>query len=114
MKGLLGVPLRVANEKNTLNLEWLKHRIYLLGFPFIHLAIIVILLGGLIGLFYGVKGHILIKEGEIGTEFNVSPSGAKRALPFQIAVDSFTLTRYPTGEQRIRSDVGFWKAAGRS
>jgi cytochrome c biogenesis protein len=106
MKGFLGVPTRVANEKSTLSLEWLKHRIYLLGFPFIHLAIIVILLGGLIGLFYGVKGHILIKEGEIGTEFNVSPSEAKRALPFQIAVDSFTLTRYPTGEPKeFRSDV---------
>ncbi len=106
MKGFLGVPTRVANEKNTLSLEWLKHRIYLLGFPFIHMAIIVILLGGLIGLFFGVKGHILIKEGEIGTEFIVSPSGAKRSLPFQIAVDSFTLTRYPTGEPKeFRSDV---------
>ena len=106
MKGFLGVPTKVANEKSTLSLEWLKHRIYLLGFPFIHLAIIVILLGGLIGLFYGVKGHILIKEGEIGTEFIVTPSGAKSALPFQIAVDSFTLTRYPTGEPKeFRSDV---------
>jgi cytochrome c biogenesis protein len=106
MKGFLGIPTRVANEKNALSMEWLKHRVYLLGFPFIHLAIIVILLGGLIGLFYGVKGHILIKEGEIGTEFIVSPSGAKRALPFQIAVDSFTLTRYPTGEPKeFRSDV---------
>lgn len=106
MKGFLGVPNRVANEKTGLSLQWLKHRIYLLGFPCIHLAIIVILLGGLVGLFYGVKGHILIKEGEIGTEFNVSTSGVSLALPFQIAVDKFTLTRYPTGEPKeFRSDV---------
>jgi cytochrome c biogenesis protein len=106
MKGILGAPTVGANERTSLNLEWRKHRIYLLGFPFIHLAIIVILLGGLIGLFYGVKGHILIKEGEIGSQFTVTPSGAKRALPFQIAVDSFTMTRYPTGEPKeFRSDV---------
>jgi cytochrome c biogenesis protein len=106
MKGILGAPTVGANERTSLNLEWRKHRIYLLGFPFIHLAIIVILLGGLIGLFYGMKGHILIKEGEIGSEFTVTPSGAKRTLPFQIAVDSFTMTRYPTGEPKeFRSDV---------
>ncbi len=106
MRGLLGVPLNGGNVKNSLNLEWRKHRIYLLGFPCIHLAIIVILLGGLIGLFYGVKGHILIKEGETASEFTVTPSGVKRVLPFQIAVDNFALTRYPTGEPKeFRSDV---------
>ncbi|MGO9570302.1 MAG: cytochrome c biogenesis protein ResB, partial [Desulfomonilaceae bacterium] len=88
MRDTLGVPTKVAGEKSTLTLEWLKHRIYLLGFPFIHLAIIVVLLGGVIGLFYGVKGHILIKEGEIGSEFTVTPSDVKRSLPFQIAVDN--------------------------
>ena len=106
MKGFLGVPSKIANEKSSLSMEWLKQRIYLLGFPCIHLAIIVILLGGLVGLFYGVKGHILIKEGDIGTEFEVSTSGVSRALPFEIAVDKFTLTRYPTGEPKeFRSDV---------
>jgi cytochrome c biogenesis protein len=48
----------------------------------------------------------LIKEGEAGTEFNVSPSGSVRSLPFQIAVDKFAMTRYPTGEPKeFRSDV---------
>jgi cytochrome c biogenesis protein len=106
MRGLLGVPLNGDNVKNRLNLEWRKHRIYLLGFPCIHLAIIVILLGGLIGLFYSVKGHVLIKEGETASEFTVTPSGVKRVLPFQIAVDNFAMTRYPTGEPKeFRSDV---------
>jgi cytochrome c biogenesis protein len=86
MKGLLGVPLRVANEKNTLNLEWLKHRIYLLGFPFIHLAIIVILLGGLIGLLRSERPHP-DKRRRDRTRVQRVPSGAKHALPSK-AVDS--------------------------
>jgi cytochrome c biogenesis protein len=89
-----------------MDLVWKKHRIYLLGFPLIHAGIIVILLGGLIGLFYGFKGNILIREGGVGKEFVLFPSGEVRALPFQIAVDRFTLTRYKTGEPKeYRSDV---------
>ncbi|MGB6063752.1 MAG: cytochrome c biogenesis protein ResB [Desulfomonilaceae bacterium] len=106
LKGLIGAPTREADEAGSLSLTWLKHRIYLLGFPFIHLAIIVILLGGLIGLFYGWKGHILIKEGDVGNKFNLFPDDSIGTLPFQIAVDNFTLKRYPTGEPKeYRTDV---------
>jgi cytochrome c biogenesis protein len=106
MKSFLGVPAKTTNEKGGVRLEWLKHRLYLLGFPCLHFAIIVILLGGLIGLFYGMKGHIMIKEGQSGSEFTVDPSDVKRSLPFQIALDKFTLTRYPNGEPKeYRSDV---------
>jgi cytochrome c biogenesis protein len=106
MKSFLGAPAKTTNEKGGLKLEWLKHRIYLLGFPCLHFAIIVILIGGSIGLFYGMKGHIMIKEGGVGSEFTVTSSGVRGVLPFQIAVDNFTLTRYPTGEPKeFRSDV---------
>jgi cytochrome c biogenesis protein len=87
------------------NLTWVKDRIYLLGFPSIHIAIILILLGGVIGAFYGYKGHALIKEGDSASEFTLQ-SGRTRSLPFSIAVDSFSLTRYPSGEPKeFRSDV---------
>jgi len=107
---LLGAPSNVIGSGDEISLVWTKHRIYLLGFPLIHAGIIVILLGGLIGLFYGFKGNIQIEEGKIGKEFVLSPSGEVRPLPFEIAVDEFTLTRYPTGQPKeFRSDVRLLK-----
>ncbi len=94
-----------SSKKDGEDLTWVKDRIYVLGFPFIHIAIIVILVGGLIGLFYGYRGHALIKEGDSASEFTLQ-SGQTRSLPFAIAVDSFSLTRYPSGEPKeFRSDV---------
>jgi cytochrome c biogenesis protein len=84
---------------------WIKDRIYLLGFPLIHIAILVVLLGGVIGVFFGYRGHVLIKEGASAQEFSLS-SGETRPLPFTISVDAFSLTRYPSGEPKeFRSDV---------
>lgn len=107
---VLGGSPQEISDNAGLKLAWVKHRIYLLAFPLIHVAIIVILVGGLIGLLYGVKGSIQIKEGEVGGTFSVIPSGKPRPLPFQIALDKFTLKRYPTGEpQEFRSDVRILK-----
>lgn len=97
---------REIKGNNSLKLVWVKHRAYLLAFPLIHVAIVVILVGGLLGLLYGVKGTIRIKEGEAAGTFTVNPSGKSRALPFEIALDKFTLKSYPTGEPKeYRSDV---------
>lgn len=89
-----------------LMLSWETQKIHLLGFPLIHVAIVVILTGGLIGLLYGFKGHLLINEGEVKGTFTLAGSGEVRPLPFRIAVDRFILTRYPTGQPKeFRSDV---------
>jgi cytochrome c biogenesis protein len=104
LRGIMGGSPRSGGQDGS-NLTWVKDRIYLLGFPFIHIAIIVILLGGVIGLLYGYRGHALIKEGDSASEFTLQ-SGEPRSLPFSIAVDSFSLTRYPSGEPKeFRSDV---------
>lgn len=104
-----GTPREVRGNAGT-TLVWVKHRIYLLAFPLIHIAIIVILVGGLIGLLYGVKGSIRIKEGETQSTFAVIPSGRSQTLPFEIALDKFTLQRYQTGEPKeFRSDVRILK-----
>jgi len=106
LKRLLGAPSTVIGSGDGPGLVWVKHRVHLLGFPLIHAGIIVILLGGLVGLFYGFRGNIQIQEGGIGKEVVLSPSGEVRPLPFQIAVDKFTLTRYATGQPKeFRSDV---------
>lgn len=102
---VMGASPQMSDGKDGLTLTWSKHRVYLLGFPFLHAAIIIILLGGLVGLLYGTRGHVVIMEGESANKFQL-PNGETRALPFQIAVDKFTLTHYPTGEPKeFRSDV---------
>jgi cytochrome c biogenesis protein len=95
IRPILGAPSREVPGPDESALIWTKNRVHLLGFPFIHVAIIVILIGGLIGVLFGIKGNIQIKEGETGTEFTESPSGAVKSLPFTVAVDKFTLERYP-------------------
>jgi cytochrome c biogenesis protein len=106
MSALLRVSPRQVNTESGQALAWIRDRMQLLGFPLMHAAIIFILLGGLIGLFYGVKGHVLIKEGDSARRFSVTPSGETRILPFAVFVDAFTLTRYPTGEPKeFRSDI---------
>ncbi len=103
---LLGSSPSAVQNGDSVSLRWVKHRVFLLAFPLIHVAIITILLGGVLGLFYGVRGNIQIQEGETGQDFVRFPSGDVDKLPFHIAVDKFTLKRYPTGQPKeFRSDV---------
>ncbi len=75
---------RLLETHEGVTLVWLKDRMHLLGFPFIHLAIITILVGGLLGLLYGLKGKIQIVEGEAKSRFTLIPSGETAELPFEI------------------------------
>jgi cytochrome c biogenesis protein len=100
-----GAP-RIIETKDGVSLYWVNHRVQLLGFPFIHTAIILILIGGLIGSLYGIKGKVQIKEGDKTNRFTIIPTGATAQLPFEIAVDKFILNRYKSGEPKeFRSDV---------
>jgi cytochrome c biogenesis protein len=100
-----GAP-RIVVSKDSVSLSWVSDRVQLLGFPFIHSAIIMILIGGLIGSLYGVKGKVNIREGDKTNRFTIIPTGAAAQLPFEIAVDKFVLDRYKSGEPKeYRSDV---------
>jgi cytochrome c biogenesis protein len=105
-KSVMRVAPRVTETSDKATFSWDKHKIYLLGFPLIHIGIIVILLGSLVGAFWGYKGHALIKEGDATDKFSLISTGTTRTLPFKIMVDAFTLTTYPTGEPKeFRSNV---------
>ncbi len=100
-----GAP-RIVETADGVSLFWVNDRVQLLGFPFIHTAIILILIGGLIGSLYGIKGKVQIKEGDKANRFTIIATGATAQLPFEIAVDRFVLNRYPSGEPKeFRSDV---------
>jgi cytochrome c biogenesis protein len=107
---LSGSPEQTRDADKATTLIWVKHRMYLLGFPAMHAAILVILLGGLMGLMYGWKGSVQIEEEGSASQCRLIPSGRVHPLPFTIAVDKFTLTRYPTGQPKeFRSDVRLTK-----
>ena len=96
----------ISETRDTQHYSWVKGRIYLIGFPLIHIGIIVILLGSVIGAFWGYKGHMMIAEGDSSNKFALIPSGETRTLPFTITVDGFKLVKYPTGEPKeFRSNV---------
>lgn len=100
-----GAPKQINSDSGS-ELSWERQKIYLLGFPLIHIAIIVILIGGLIGVFFGFRGHVQIKVNEKSSTYALLSTGEVKTLPFTIAVDAFTLTRYPTGEPKeFRSDI---------
>ncbi len=96
----------IGDKTDGWRLDWTRHRIHLLGFPLIHVAIIIILLGALTGLLFGFKGAMQIREGSIGKQYSLIPSGKTANLPFEVALDKFEFTRYPSGEPKeYRSDV---------
>ena len=105
-KTIMGLAPRVSEIQGRTNYSWDSGRVYLIGFPLIHIGIIVILLGSMIGAFWGFKGHTMISEGDSSDKFSLIPSNETRKTPFTITVDSFKLVKYPTGEPKeFRSDV---------
>jgi len=106
IRGVMNGLPNTEEAPHEYRLDWTTHRVHLLGFPLIHLAIIIILLGALTGLLFGFKGAIQIREGYTGMGYTLIPSGQPANLPFEVALDKFELYRYPSGEPKeYRSEV---------
>ena len=76
----------------------------------IHVALLLILAGGLIGKFWGVDGQLPIQEGEVASAFQVGPQ-AEQPLNFQVRLDKFQVSYYEPGgsPKEFRSDLTFIK-----
>jgi cytochrome c biogenesis protein len=74
-----------------------KGRLSRYGVYFVHLGVLVILVGAMIGLFYGFRGNINFAEGETITRVTLR-NGQQIPLPgFQIKLEKFTVAFYPNG-----------------
>jgi len=71
-----------------------------LGVYFVHLSVILLLVGGLIGSLFGFNGSVNIVEGETANSIWIQNSHVKRELPFTIRCDDFDVTFYETGAPR--------------
>ena len=76
----------------------------------IHMALLLILAGGLIGKFWGVDGQLPIDQGEVAGTFQVGPR-AEKPLNFQVRLDKFQVSYYEPGgsPKEFRSDLTFMK-----
>jgi cytochrome c biogenesis protein len=68
-----------------------------LGVYAVHLSVLLLLFGGLIGSFFGFEGFVTIPEGDSVDRIQVFRTGETRKLDFTVRCDDFNLTLYPNG-----------------
>jgi cytochrome c biogenesis protein len=87
---------------------WERGRFRPLGPYVVHLALLVILTGALLGKFLGVEGQLTLREGETTQDFTAGDK--EKPLDFQAHLDRFQVLYYPDGTPReFRSDLTFTK-----
>ena len=89
---------------------WEQGRFRPVGPYLIHIALLLILAGGLIGKFWGVDGQLAIDQGEVAGAFQVG-SRVEKPLNFQVRLDKFQVSYYEPGgsPKEFRSDLTFMK-----
>jgi cytochrome c biogenesis protein len=78
-----------------------------LGPYLVHLALLLILAGGLIGKFWGLEGTLPLDQGETAQAFQVG--GQSRPLGFEVRLNQFQVQFYEKGgiPKEFRSDLTF-------
>ncbi len=72
----------------------------------VHLSVLLVLCGALVGSIFGFKGFMNILEGEAVSEVMLEGSDRGRNLPFQVRCDKFDVSYYDNGMPReFRSDL---------
>jgi cytochrome c biogenesis protein len=86
-----------------------KGRFRPLGPYMVHLALLLILAGGLIGKFWGIEGSLPIVQGQEAEAFRVGNTPVP--LDFQVRLDRFQVLYYPDSNtpKEFRSDLTFSK-----
>ncbi|MFW6126664.1 MAG: cytochrome c biogenesis protein ResB [Thermodesulfobacteriota bacterium] len=101
-------PVQKSNEDDRLVYFWERGRFRPLGPYVVHLSLLVILTGALLGKFLGVQGSLSLNEGEVSQNF-VS-AGKEKPLDFKARLDDFQVLYYPNRAPReFRSDLTFMK-----
>ncbi|MGC9975912.1 MAG: cytochrome c biogenesis protein ResB [Syntrophales bacterium] len=72
----------------------------------VHLSVLLVLCGALVGSIFGFKGSMSIPEGESVSEVMLEGSDSGLNLPFQVRCDKFNVSYYDNGmPQEFRSDL---------
>ncbi len=84
-----------SNDKAVIYAE--KGRLSRLGVYIVHLSVILLLIGGMAGSFFGFEGYVNIAEGEATDTIRIRNTGKIHRLAFQIRCDDFNMTLYENG-----------------
>ena len=80
---------------------WVRFGVYI-----VHLSILVIFIGAIIGTFFGSKGSLMLRERSQTPFFFEFGSSERALLGFDVRCDDFSLTYYNTGQPKeYRSDL---------
>lgn len=88
------------NGKGSYLLFSEKEKLSRLGVYFIHVSVLVILAGALIGSFFGFRGNVNIVEGETADRVVLRGPVETRPLGFSVRLDQFNVSFYPSGAPR--------------
>lgn len=87
-----------------------RHRFAHLGVYVVHLSILVIILGTLVGSFSGFEGYLRIDEGQSVQALELRGGRGIRPLDFSVRCDRFLVDFYENGAPKTyRSDLSFIK-----
>lgn len=101
--------LKVSNHPGQKIYYWESGRFRPLGPYLIHLSLFLILVGALVGKFWGVEGRLALLTGETATEFALSKGEGSAPLGFSLRLDHFTVEYYQgtATPREFRSDLTF-------
>lgn len=88
---------RVEQTDNGFCLFAEKWRWTRLGVYIVHLSIILMLLGGLIGSIFGFEGFVNVPEGESAKKINLRNTDKIHLLDFEIKCEDFSVSFYDSG-----------------
>jgi len=81
-----------------------------LGVYVVHLSVVLLLIGGMIGSRFGFEGFVTVAEGETVDRIRLRGGGEILPLPFAIRCDDFDVSFYDTGSPReFRSSLSLLK-----
>ncbi len=81
--------------------RWTRFGVYA-----VHLSVVLLLIGGLIGSIFGFDGFVNIREGDTVQQITLRGTGERLRLPFAIRCDRFSVSFYETGApQEYRSSL---------
>lgn len=95
-----GFKVFVNKEENTLYLYGEKGRFSRLGVFVVHIALLVIMAGGLLDALMGVRGNLTVAEGSREDRLVIPGKDKVLKLPFQIHLESFHIVTYEEEAKR--------------
>ncbi len=87
-----------------------KGRVSYFGVYVVHLSIVILIAGVVIGSIFGIEGYVNIGEGQTVNKINLRDKDQTLLLPFAVRCDRFTIKFYENGDPKTYlSDLTFLK-----